>query len=107
MNAAILLHLDGNWALIEGDHIRSVPEYPRLTAPTRVLTDFGGAVSGVSTIHENRRYAEALIGRRLRDDGAIENEEARVLIHHGVSVPGGWQALYTAMPMTLWRRTQS
>jgi hypothetical protein len=107
MNAAILLHLDGSWTLIEEDRVRTVREYPRLAAPTLVVTDFGGAVSGVSTIHENKHYAEALIGRRLRDDNAIENEEARILIHHGISVPGGWQALYTAMPMSLWRRVQS
>jgi hypothetical protein len=107
MNAVIVLHFDGNWTLIEEDRVRTAPEYPRLAAPALVVTDFGGAVSGVSTIHENRRYAEALIGRRLRDDGAIENGEAKVLIHHGASVPGGWQALYTAMPMSLWRRMQS
>jgi hypothetical protein len=107
MNAAVLLHLDGSWTLIEENRVRTVPEYPRLAAPTLVLTDFGGAVSGVSTIHENKCYAEALIGRRLRDDGAIDNEKAKVLIHHGASVPGGWQALYTAMPMVLWRRMRS
>lgn len=89
MNAAILLHLDESWTLIEEDRVRTVREYPRLAAPTLVVTDFGGAVSGISTIHENKHYAEALIGRRLRDDNAIENEEARILIHHGIPVPVG------------------
>ncbi|MDR3157776.1 MAG: hypothetical protein LBU11_01935 [Zoogloeaceae bacterium] len=107
MNADILLNIDGNWMLVEEGCIRAVPEYPRLAAPTLVLTDFGGAVSGVSTIHEKKHYAEALIGRRLRDDGVIENEETKVLIHCGAPVSDGWQALYTAMPMTAWRRMQS
>jgi hypothetical protein len=107
MNAAILLHIDGNWTLAEEGRVRAVPEYPRLAATTLVLTDFGGAVSGVSTIHEKKRYAEALIARRLRDDGVIENEETKVLIHCGASVSDGWQALYTAMPMSAWRRMQS
>lgn len=107
MNADILLNIDGNWMLVEEGCIRAVPEYPRLAAPTLVLTDFDGAASGVSTIHEKRHYAEALIGRRLRDDGVIENEETKVLIHCGAPVSDGWQALYTAMPMTAWRRMQS
>jgi hypothetical protein len=107
MNAAILFAIDGSWMLVEEDRLRRVPEYPRLAAPTLVLTDFDGAVSGVSTIHEKKPYAEALIGRRLRDDRTIGNEENKVLIHHGAPVPEGWQALYTAMPMAVWRRAQS
>lgn len=107
MNTALLLHLDGNWTLAEDGRLRNVPEYPKLSAPAIVLTDFGGALSGVSTIHENKGYAAALIGRRLRDDGLIDNAEPKVLIHHGVETPGGWQALYTAMPMAVWRRAQS
>jgi hypothetical protein len=107
MNTAILLHLDGTWTLAAEGRLQNMPEYPRLQAPAIVLTDFGGAVSGVSTIHENRRYAAALIGRRLRDDGLIDNAEPKVLIHHGTQTPGGWQALYTAMPMAVWQRMQS
>jgi hypothetical protein len=107
MNPAILLHIDGYWRLVEDGHIRAVPEYPRLSSPTLVLTDFGNAVSGVTTIHGRKDYAEAMIGRHLRDDNVIENEEVKVLIHYGTSVPDGWEALYTAMPVSAWRRTQA
>ncbi|MDR0363344.1 MAG: hypothetical protein LBJ46_11790 [Planctomycetota bacterium] len=107
MNPAILLYIDGYWRLVEDGHVRAVPEYPRLSSPTLVLTDFGNAVSGVTTIHGRKDYAEAMIGRHLRDDNVIENEEVKVLIHYGTSVPDGWEALYTAMPVSAWRRMQA
>jgi hypothetical protein len=106
MNAAIIFHTDGKWLLFEGEAVRAVQEYPRLTAPALVLTDFGGALSGVSSVGGRSDYAEALIGRRLRDEGLVDGE-ARVLIHRRVKDGGGALCLYTAIPIDAWRRMQS
>jgi hypothetical protein len=106
MNEAIIFHMDGKWLLFEGESVRAVQEYPRLEAPAMVLTDFGGALSGVSSVSGRSAYAGALIGRRLRDEGLVDGE-TRVLIHRRVKDSGGFLCLYTAVPMDAWRRMQS
>jgi hypothetical protein len=106
MNETVVLHMDGQWFLFEEDTIHVVQEYPRLETPAVVLTDFGGALSGVSALDGRSDYAEALIGRRLRDEGQIDGE-ARILVHRRVRESGGFQCLYTAIPIDIWRRMQS
>jgi hypothetical protein len=98
--------MDGKWLLFAEDTVRAVQEYPRLEAPAIVLSDFGGALSGVSPVGGRSDYAEALIGRRLRDEGLIDGE-ARVLIHRRVRDSSGFLCLYTAIPIDVWRRMQS
>ena len=106
MNEAIVLHMDKLWFLFEGESARVVPEFPRLDGPAVVITDFGGALCGVAAVGGRSAYAEALIGRRLRDEGLIDGE-ARVLVHHVLKDGGGFQALYTAVPIDIWQRMMS
>jgi hypothetical protein len=103
MKPAVLLHFDGNWLLFEGDRARAVAEYPDLETATIVLTDFDGAISGISVIDGNQRHAEALISRHLRDDGLVD-DETRILIHHGARIAEGYQVLYSAIRMAVWQR---
>jgi hypothetical protein len=106
MNEAIIFHLDDRWLLFAGNTVRIVPEYPRLDVPAIVVTDFGGAHCGVAPVGARSGYAEALIGRRLRDEGLIDGE-AKVVIHHSVKASGDFQAFYTAVPIDAWQRMQS
>lgn len=106
MDNAILLHADGKWSLFEKRQAIPSRDYPKIESPVYVLTDFDGAISGVSTVNNKSSYAGSLIGRRLRDDGLIDGE-VKILIHHGVQTDGGYQVLYTAVPMNLWQNMQS
>ncbi len=107
MEANVVLHLDGQWTLLEaGKRTQPVTDYPRLEAPAYVLTDFNGALSGVSVINGRADYAAPLIERHLRDDGLVD-EETKVLIHHGARTLDGYQVLYTAVPTNVWQRLQS
>ncbi|MDR1163717.1 MAG: hypothetical protein LBM17_07805 [Candidatus Accumulibacter sp.] len=106
MNEAILFHLDNRWILFADGAARVVEEYPRLDAPTIVVTDFGGALCGVAPVGAQSGYAEALISRRLRDEGMIDGE-AKVVIHHSVKSSGDFQAFYTAVPVDAWQRMQA
>ncbi|MDR1530154.1 MAG: hypothetical protein LBS40_07165 [Burkholderiales bacterium] len=101
-----ILHVDGKWSLFEGRYISPLLDYPRIDSPVFVLSDFDGAISGVSMINSKTSYAESLIGRRLRDDGLID-EEVKILVHHGRQTDSGYQVLYTAVPMNLWQNMQS
>ncbi|MDR3351526.1 MAG: hypothetical protein LBO00_00595 [Zoogloeaceae bacterium] len=106
MNAALLFHLDEKWERCENGALRPLPKYPALEEPALVLTDFGKSVSGVFTASDNAHYLEAVIARRLRDDGLIDGE-VRVLIHAVARGAGSHQVFYTAVPVENWQRLQS
>ncbi|GEM_PF-5793483 len=106
MNNAVLLHMDGKWSLFENKRATPLLDYPRIESPVYVLSDFDGAISGVSVVNNKSSYAESLISRRLRDDGLIDGE-VKVLVHYGTQTDGGYQVLYTAVPMTVWQSMQS
>ncbi|MDR3086376.1 MAG: hypothetical protein LBU45_00240 [Azoarcus sp.] len=101
MNPALILNFDEKWECYEDGVSEALPDYPELEEPALVLTDFGKSVSGVFA-GDNTRYLDAIIARRLRDDGLIDGE-AKVLIH---VVEGSRQVFYTAVPMENWQRLQ-
>ncbi|GHU31416.1 hypothetical protein AGMMS50256_19860 [Betaproteobacteria bacterium] len=102
MNSAVIFNLDEKWERYEDGVPQALPDYPELEEPALALTDFGKSVSGVFA-SDNPRYLDAIIARRLRDDGLIDGE-AKVLIH---PVKGSRQVFYTAVPMENWQRLQS
>jgi hypothetical protein len=106
MNAATLLYLDNQWRFCEDGNFRDSVEYPNLDYPALVLSDFGSSISGVSVLSAHNRYLDALIARRLRDDGLVDGE-TKVLIHAKEQSGGDCQVLYTAVPMETWRRLQA
>ncbi|MDR0771399.1 MAG: hypothetical protein LBE75_09465 [Burkholderiales bacterium] len=106
MDNAILLHADGKRSLFENKRVFPLLDYPKIESPVYVLSDFEGAVSGVSVLNSKSSYAESLIARRLRDDGLIDGE-VKVLVHRGAQTDGGYQVLYTAVPKGLWQNMQS
>ena len=106
MDNGTLLHTDGKWSLLENNRILPLLDYPKVESPVYVLSDFDGAISGVSTVNNKSSYAESLISRRLRDDGLIDGD-VKILVHHGAQTDGGYQVLYTAVPMELWQNMQS
>jgi hypothetical protein len=106
MNAATLLYLDNQWRFCEDGNFRDSPEYPRLDYPALLLSDFGASISGVSVLSAHNRYLDALISRRLRDDGQVDGE-TKVLIHGKQRSGGDYQVLYTAVPMETWQRLQA
>jgi hypothetical protein len=106
MNAALIFHFDEQWERCENGVLYPLPEYPALEEPALVLTDFGKSVSGVFAASDNARYLEAVIARRLRDDGLIDGE-VRVLIHAAARGAGSRQVFYTAVPAENWQRLQS
>lgn len=106
MNEALILHLDEKWERRAEGAWQVLPDCPALEEPALVLTDFGKSVSGVFTASGNSRYLDAIITRRLRDDGLIDGE-ARVLIHAVERGGSSHQIFYTAVPMENWQRLQS
>jgi hypothetical protein len=98
--------MDGKRSLFENKQVVPLPDYPKIESPTYVLSNFDGAISGVSMVNNKSSYAESLISRRLRDDGLVDGE-VKVLVHHRVQTNGGYQVLYTAVPITLWQNMQS
>ncbi|MDR1933985.1 MAG: hypothetical protein LBS49_00055 [Candidatus Accumulibacter sp.] len=106
MTAAVIFNLDEKWERYENGVPQALPDYPALEEPALVLTDFGKSVSGVFVAGDNSRYLDAVITRRLRDDGLIDGE-ARVLIHAVERGGSSHQVFYTAVPMENWQRLQS
>jgi hypothetical protein len=106
MNPAVILNLDGKWEeRHENGVLQTLPDNPALDEPALVLTDFGKSISGVFVSSDNSRYLDAIITRRLRDDGLIDGE-AKVLIHAVERGGGSHQIFYTAVPMQNWQRLQ-
>ncbi len=67
------------------------------------MSDFDGAVSQVTSLEGSPAHAVALIEKRLRADGLIDNE-SKILIHQTRTVGNGYQALFTAVPLDRWQQ---
>ncbi|GHT90134.1 hypothetical protein FACS1894101_2200 [Betaproteobacteria bacterium] len=102
MSAVTIFNLDEKWALCAGGQLRELPDYPALDSPALVLTDFGKSASDVFVASKNSPYLDAIIARRVRDEGQIDGE-TKVLIHTVERVGGSYQVLYTAVPMETWQ----
>lgn len=103
MKPQYLLHQDGRWLSFDGRHVRPLDARPRLNRATVVVTDFDGAVSQVTALEGSPAHAVALIEKRLRADGLIDNE-SKILIHRTRTVGNGYQALFTAVPLDRWQQ---
>lgn len=103
MSTLSLLHLDGRWLSFDGDRVRHLDARPRLDRAAIAITDFDGAVSQVIALEGSPSHAVALIERRLRADGLIDNE-SKILIHKTKTVGNGYQALFTAVPLDRWQQ---
>lgn len=103
MSTSILLHHDGRWLAFDGGSLTTLPARPRLETPTVVISDFDGAVSSVVSLEGSTTHAVALIERKLRADGLIDNE-SKILVHKTKTVGKGYQALFTAVPLEAWQQ---
>lgn len=103
MSTLSLLHLDGRWLSFDDDRVRQLNARPKLERAAVTITDFGGAVSQVIALEGSPSHAVALIERRLRADGLIDNE-SKILIHQTKTVGNGYQALFTAVPLDRWQQ---
>lgn len=103
MSALSLLHQDGKWLSFDGDQVRHLDARPKVERSTVVITDFDGAVSQVTSLEGSTAHAVALIEKRLRSDGLIDNE-SKILIHQTRTVGNGYQALFTAVPLDRWQQ---
>jgi hypothetical protein len=102
MKTTTILHLDGRWLSFAEDRVQVAFARPTLQGPNIVVSDFDGSVSNVTALEGSPTHAIALIERRLRADGLIDNE-AKILIHKTRTVGNGYQALYTAVPLEQWQ----
>jgi hypothetical protein len=103
MSVASLLHQDGRWLSFDGDRVQHLDARPKVDRATVVITDFDGAVSQVTSLEGSTAHASALIEKRLRADGLIDNE-SKILIHQTRTVGNGYQALFTAVPLDRWQQ---
>jgi hypothetical protein len=98
----LILHADGRWFAFDDARVTVSTARPVPSGPAIVVSDFDGAVADVTALEGSPTHAVALIARRLRADGLVDNE-AKVLLHKTRTVGAGYQALYTAVPLDRWQ----
>ncbi len=103
MSTLSLLHMDGQWLAFDGNRVNRLDARPKLTRSAVAIVDFDGAVSQVTSLEGSPAHAVALIEKRLRADGLIDNE-SKILIHQNKVVGNGYQALFTAVPLDRWQQ---
>jgi|GEM_PF-444698 len=103
MSIQTLLHQDGKWLAFDGARVRRLDTRPNIDRASIALSDFDGAVSQVTSLEGSPAHAVALIEKRLRADGLIDNE-SKILIHQTRTVGNGYQALFTAVPLDRWQQ---
>ncbi|MDG2526205.1 hypothetical protein P6166_12650 [Stenotrophomonas sp. HITSZ_GD] len=103
MSFQTLLHQDGKWLAFDGEQVRRLDARPKIERASVALSDFDGAVSQVISLEGSPAHAVALIEKRLRADGLIDNE-SKILIHQTRTVGNGYQALFTAVPLDRWQQ---
>ncbi len=103
MSNLSLLHQDGHWLAFDGDRVTHLDARPKVDRATVVITDFDGSISQVTALEGSPSHAIALIEKRLRSDGLIDNE-SKILIHQTKTVGNGYQSLFTAVPLDRWQQ---
>lgn len=103
MSTLFLLHMDGQWLTFDGNRVNRLDTRPKLDRSAIAIVDFDGAVSQVIALEGSPAHAVALIEKRLRADGLIDNE-SKILIHQSKAVGNGYQALFTAVPLDRWQQ---
>ena len=103
MSTLSLLHMDGQWLAFDGNRVNRLDTRPKLDCSAVAIVDFDGGVSQVISLEGSPAHAVALIEKRLRADGLIDNE-SKILIHQSKTVGNGYQALFTAVPLDRWQQ---
>lgn len=102
-NLVTVLRLDDAWLRLADGALEPLAEYPTLSAPTRLIDELPGAVSGLATLDGKPEHTASLIERQVRREGLVDGE-SHVVVHRLIRAPGGVQALYTAVPAESWQR---
>jgi len=106
MSTLTIFHLGGRWLALDGSRLVPLPAYPKLDLPAIVVSDFDNALTGVMALDAKPSMAAPLIERRLRNEGMVDGETL-LEISHLTPVGRGFQALYSALPMSNWQRMVS
>ncbi|MGZ9892882.1 hypothetical protein ACXXNA_04915 [Bordetella bronchiseptica] len=99
---SILLHHEGAWRLLADGQLTTQAGYPTLARPVVAVSDFGQATLGMTLLEGSPQHAAAVIEKKLRADGMID-QESRILVHHVKHFGKGYQALYTAVTLADWQ----
>ncbi len=73
---------------------------------TLFVINTSGSISGIFNFEGDSEHAKVLIERRLRTNGAID-DEAKIVVHETLEATGSYQALFTAIPIVEWVRIMS
>lgn len=106
MHSTFILRLGDRWLQFDGQQLSVLEAFPKCAGPVCVVDDFAGAPAGSRALDGKPEHAAALIERQVRSEGLVDGE-SHVLIHKRVNVPGGIQALFTAVPVEQWQQSQA
>jgi len=104
MSRQYLIQQHGGWLVFDNGRVSRSETRPRPQRSALAITDTEGSVSSVASLEGSPAHAVALIEKRLRADGLIDND-SKILIHKVHTVGAGYQALFTAVPLDLWQQT--
>jgi hypothetical protein len=96
LDTSMVLDLAGKQWLLKGKSLVAIADINEVNGPRVIVTDFGDALTRVETIAGVKQYAEAIIEKRLRDQGDTDGA-SKVLILDSESNSNTTRALYTAV----------
>ena len=96
LDTSMVLDLAGKQWLLKGNDLVAIKSINEVSGPRSIVTDFGDALTRVETIASVKQYAEAIIEKRLRDQGDTDGA-SKVLILDSESNSNTTRALYTAV----------
>jgi hypothetical protein len=96
LDYSIVLDLAGKHWLFKRNRLRLLNSINEVKGPKVVVTDFGESLTRVDTIVGTRQYADAIIEKRLRDQGDTDGV-SKVLIIDAETNSNTTRVLYTAV----------
>ncbi len=99
----IIYATEERWLAWRGDEAIELAPYPALDEAAVVVWNPAREVAGVASFQGNPRHAAALVERKLRQAGEIEND-TRIVIHRVEPFQDTYSAFYGAVPMDDWQR---
>ena len=103
-----VIDLDGQKFALVGRELKPVDDFTKLTGSVIVISDFNCALQRAETISAEKRFAEAIIEKQLRERGDADGS-SKVVIVSANTVAKKTHALYTSIPSdefsTYWSMT--
>ncbi|MFK5986067.1 MAG: hypothetical protein QM479_11665 [Pseudomonadota bacterium] len=94
--ASLIINLDGKQCLLNGNKLTKIKKLESISGSRVIVTDFNGALVRVDSVSVDKKYAAAIIEKKIRDSGETDGA-SKVILLDSKTTAKTTRCLYTAV----------